>query len=154
MTKHIVQHRRGTSEQWDTALDTVILDGEIVIERSSDGYTRLKVGNGENTYAELPYINIPGSAIITKKTSIELPVSNWVGDTAPYSQVVDIGDITNNSNVDLRPSVKQLSLLQEEKISLVAFNENGTITVYAIGGKPSEDFTVDSEFGSVQVTIT
>ena len=154
MKRYITQHRRGTSEQWDTASDTVILDGEIVIEQSSDGYTRLKVGNGISTYAELPYMNIPGSAIITKKTSIELPISNWVGDTTPYSQVVDISDITNNSKVDLQLSVEQLSFIQEKKINLVTVNAGGTITVYAIGGKPNKDFTVGSELGSIQVTIT
>lgn len=154
MKKYITQHRRGTSEQWKTASDTVILDGEIVIEQSSDGYTRLKVGNGVSTYAELPYMNIPGSAIITKKTSIELPVSQWVGDATPYSQVVDISDITNNSKVDLQLSVEQLSLLQNEKISLITVNSSGTITIYAVGGKPSADFTADGELGSIQATIT
>lgn len=66
MIKYITQHRRGTTEQWEAASDTIILDGEIVIEQTSDGYARLKVGDGKHTYAELPYINMSDPNITTK----------------------------------------------------------------------------------------
>ena len=63
----IVKHRRGTTEQWKQKSDTVIYDGEIVVEKSDDGYTRLKVGDGIKKYSELPYMNLPGYAAVIKK---------------------------------------------------------------------------------------
>ena len=63
MNKFIYKHRRGTTEQWATS-DAIIYDGEIVVEKSDDGYTRLKVGDGTKKFSELPLIN--GASIIPK----------------------------------------------------------------------------------------
>lgn len=78
---------------------------------------------------------------------INLLSSAWVGDASPYSQVVDIAGITEYSQVDITPGVTQLDIFHDKDLTFVTENENGIVTVYAIGDKPQNDYTV-------QVTIT
>lgn len=152
-TKYIIKHRRGTTEQWEES-DEIIYDGEIVVEKSDDGYIRLKIGDGIRKFSELPYMNIPGYALVTKKINIELPAANWEGTSSPYSQTVEVADITENSKIDLQVTPEQLTWLQDQEISLVAKNENGlSVVIYAIGEKPTADFTAQSDLGAIQCTI-
>ena len=83
--------------------------------------------------------------IVTK--TVSLPTSNWTGDTSPYSQIIDIEGVTTKSKIDLQPSVEQLTLLQSEEISLLAINNDGVVTVYAVNAIPSVDL-------EMQVLIT
>lgn len=78
---------------------------------------------------------------------IDLLAANWVGDSSPYSQVVEIDGVTENSQVDLTPSIEQLVVFYEKDLGFVTENEDGVVTVYAIGQKPENDYTM-------QVTIT
>jgi hypothetical protein len=79
--------------------------------------------------------------------SVELLADKWEGENNLYSQVVEIEGVTPNSQVDLTPSVEQLTVFYEKDLTFVTENENGVVTVYAIGQKPTNDYTV-------QVTIT
>lgn len=79
--------------------------------------------------------------------SVYLPASGWAGSASPYSQVVNIPGVTENSQVDLTPSVEQLAIFHEKDLAFVTENEDGVVTVYAIGQKPENDYTM-------QVTIT
>ena len=78
---------------------------------------------------------------------VDLLAANWIGDASPYSQVVQIDDATENSQVDLTPSIEQLVIFYEKDLGFVTENEDGVVTVYAIGQKPTNDYTI-------QVTIT
>lgn len=78
---------------------------------------------------------------------IDLLAANWIGQTSPYSQVVHIEGVTVNSQVDLTPSIEQLVIFYEKDLGFVTENEDGVVTVYAIGQKPENDYTI-------QVTIT
>lgn len=78
---------------------------------------------------------------------VTLLADGWTGDETPYAQVVEIEGVTANSQVDLTPSVEQLSIFYNKDLAFVTENENGIVTVYAIGQKPQNDYTV-------QVTIT
>lgn len=78
---------------------------------------------------------------------IDLLAANWVGTASPYSHVVHIEGITVNSQVDLTPSIEQLVIFYEKDLGFVTENDNGVVTVYAIGQKPENDYTI-------QVTIT
>lgn len=78
---------------------------------------------------------------------VDLLAENWFGEASPYSQVVDIDGITENSQVDLTPSIEQLVIFHEKDLGFVTENDNGVVTVYAIGQKPENDYTI-------QVTIT
>jgi hypothetical protein len=78
---------------------------------------------------------------------VELPASKWVGEASPYAQVVVVEGATEYSQVDLTPSVEQLAVFHDKDLAFVTENEDGVVTVYAIGQKPTNDYTI-------QVTIT
>lgn len=78
---------------------------------------------------------------------ITLLADNWVGKENLYSQIVSVDGATKNSQVDLTPSVEQLAVFYEKDLAFVTENEDGVVTVYAIGQKPQNDYTI-------QVTIT
>ena len=89
-----------------------------------------------------------GSATPTARIGeVNLPASAWVGERSPYSQVVEIEGVTENSQVDLTPSIEQLVIFYEKDLGFVTENEDGIVTVYALGQKPENDY-------SIQVTIT
>lgn len=73
--------------------------------------------------------------------------SGWVGEESPYAQVVTLAGVTARSQVDLTPSVEQLAIFHEKDLAFVAENDGGVVTVYAVGQKPQNDYTI-------QVTIT
>lgn len=79
--------------------------------------------------------------------TVNLLAANWVGGANLYSQVVAIDGVTENSQVDLTPSVEQLVIFYEKDLTFVTENEDGVVTVYAIGQKPTNDY-------AIQVTIT
>lgn len=89
---------------------------------------------------------IIGSGTATIGT-VELLAANWVGEGNLYSQVVPVYGVTPKSQVDLTPSVEQLAIFHDKDLALVAENEDGVVTVYAIGQKPTSDYMI-------QVTIT
>ncbi len=99
-------------------------------------------------------MNISGNmvgGVMPKPTAriayVDLLAANWVGDSNPYSQVVEINGITEYSQVDLTPNIEQLVIFYEKDLGFVTENEDGVVTVYAIGQKPENDYTI-------QVTIT
>ena len=79
--------------------------------------------------------------------TVELLANKWTGSNNLYSQVVSVEGVTENSQVDLTPSVEQLVAFYQKDLALVAENEDGVVTVYAIGQKPTNDYVI-------QVTIT
>jgi hypothetical protein len=143
MVRYLVQHRRGTSSQIANATRP-IEEGEIVIEYSNDySRARLLIGT-KNGYDAMDF------SAVSKIRTVSLPASAWLGENAPYYQVFEvgaIGGITENSKIDLQPSVEILNYLQREKIMLTSENDNGVVTFYAFGWKP----TIDMQ---IQVTIS
>ena len=83
----------------------------------------------------------------SKIGSVTLLAKDWEGSGSLYSQVVSIDGVTENSQVDLTPSVEELAVFYEKDLTFVTENEDGIVTVYAIGQKPQSDYTI-------QVTIT
>ena len=116
-------------------------------------YPSTTILNDENAFMKVSYRadtknfikRMAGST--TQISSVNLSTSKWVGTASPYSQVVTIPGTTKNSKIDLNPTVTQLSDFHDKDTSFVVGNNNGTITVYCIGQKPTKDYTM-------QVTIT
>lgn len=84
---------------------------------------------------------------VARISEIILLADKWVGSNNLYSQVVQIAGVTAYSQVDLTPSVEQLAIFYDKSLAFVAENQDGVVTVYAIGQKPENDYTM-------QVTIT
>ena len=83
----------------------------------------------------------------SKTSTISLPTSGWTKASNIYSQVVTVPGATENSKIDIYPTPEQLVDLQILGISLMAVNENGVVTVYALNNKPTSDY-------NMQVTLT
>lgn len=92
------------------------------------------------------FIPVVGSAA-AKIGYVTLLASAWTGEDNLFSQVVNIEGVTKNSQVDLTPDAEQLTTFHEKDVAFVAENEDGIVTVFAIGQKPTNDYTM-------QVTIT
>lgn len=86
-----------------------------------------------------------------KATIISLPTDRWTGSNLLYQQTVSVPIVTANSQVDLRPSPTQLQELLTSEISLTVANESGSVTVFAIGGKPISDYTMQIIVSEVDV---
>ena len=90
---------------------------------------------------------------------VELIAENWVGDASPYSQVVSVKNsdgtnaVTKYSQVDLTPSVEQLAIFHDKDLAFVTENEDGVVTVYAIGDKPNNDYTMQVTIKEVEVIV-
>ena len=87
------------------------------------------------------------SGATARLATVTLSASKWTGADSLYSQVVTIDGITEYSKVDLLPSVEQLVIFHNKDLAFVTENVDGEVTVYAIGDKPTNDYTI-------QVTIT
>lgn len=85
-----------------------------------------------------------GGGSAAKLANISLPVTAWKGAESPFSQVVDVGEVSVNSMVNLHASVDQLAMMRMKRIALTASNDAGMVTVYAIGNKPEQDMTVQA----------
>ncbi len=109
-----------------------------------DAATDEQVAKALYEYMKNNEISVGSTATIGE---VKLLSDKWVGSGNLYSQVVSIDGVTENSQVDLTPSVEQLVVFYEKDLTFVTENENGVVTVYAIGQKPANDYTV-------QVTIT
>ena len=85
-----------------------------------------------------------GGGAVVKLTQVTLPADNWKGAESPYSQVVEVEGVSVNSMVNLQPSVEQLEIFHEKDIAFSTENEAGVVTVYVIGDRPSNDYTIQA----------
>lgn len=90
---------------------------------------------------------VPSSGAQPTSINISLLATGWVGSEAPYSQIVEISGVTTNSQIDLRPTPAQVKQLQTDETTLLAANDNGVVTIYALGYKPTVNY-------EMQATIT
>lgn len=82
-----------------------------------------------------------------KTAIVTLPAASWTGSASPYSQTVEISDVTANSRIDINPNATVMNGAMDGGYGLVFGNNAGTITAYAVGDKPTAAITV-------QVSIT
>lgn len=137
------------------------LESELVVEYEVNPKTgkrlpRLKIGDGESTFAELPYMSVDSFILPTQATIILNP-DNWKeildenGIPIPnrYYQMVQIANaaITPTSKIDLQPSPEQLLIFHQKDIAFTVINENGNIRVCVVGQKPNNEY-------SIQATVT
>ena len=121
------------------------LQGEITAEKTLQGEMKSE-GQLEGTIQMPEKVFIEGGKV-PKISEVTLLAADWVGEDNLYRQVVEIDGVTENSQVDLTPDVHQLLVFYEKDLTFVTENENGIVTVYVIGQKPLNDYTI-------QVTIT
>lgn len=76
--------------------------------------------------------------------SITLPANAWKGGESPFSQVVELDSVSIRSQVNLQLSAEQNESAARYGIAFTSINNDGEITVYALGNKPVEDFTIQA----------
>ena len=111
--------------------------GQVLVKKSDYNYDTEWVDVSEQVRACI-------QSFMPKSTTISLPAANWTGSANPYSQVVTVNGATANSKIDLQPTALQIVELQNTDIALMADNNNGVITVYALGGKPKVNYTMQA----------
>lgn len=88
---------------------------------------------------------------VNKISTVTLFANRWVGISSPYTQIVDISGTTEKSKINLNPTVEQLNIFHEKDIAFVVGNNKGVITVYCIGQKPTNDYTMQASITEVTV---
>ncbi len=104
-------------------------------------------GDTDDVTARLNALEAIIARLTVRTTTIALLASAWTEDGAGCYQVVEITGVTPYSKVDLQPTAEQLAIFYEKDASFVTENDNGTVTVYCIGTKPTNDYII-------QATIT
>lgn len=167
--KFIVQLRRGvketdangnvTRDDWaeytvTKPIESIPVAGELVLEYDN-GIPRLKIGNGVDPFAKLPYMSVD-SFLFPTPTTITLygGADHWKpveGFLDRYTQDITsqlAGKITANSKVDLQPTPEQLHAFYEKDLTFTTVNEDGNVRVCAIGVMPQNTYE------NIQVIIT
>ena len=121
----------------DTSVSEQIADAQMIYvgpDQPTDPNIQVWINTAEDGTGVIP--------VLPRVATITLAKANWTGASAPYSQIVEIATTTSATKVDLQPTAAQIVILQDEEIGLMAGNDNGMITVYAFGAKPSVDMTM------------
>lgn len=96
--------------------------------------------------------SLVGSGGSARLTNVTLKSSAWKTESdGLHSQVVTVAGVTEYSKVDLLPSVEQLAIFHNKDVTFVTENEDGVVTVYAIGDKPILDYTMQAQITEVVV---
>lgn len=142
-----------------TPIETPLTDEEIAAYKAlytSRGTTT--ISNDESAHMEIQYVMdakkyidslVAGPA--ARLAWVTLEASAWKGENSLYSQVVTIDGVTPYSKVDLLPSEEQLAIFRNKDVAFVTKNEDGVVTVYAIGQKPVLDYTMQAQITEVVV---
>lgn len=83
--------------------------------------------------------------VLPRIATITLVAANWTGSSNPWSQVVEItadANIGISSKLDPQPTAQQIVSMQNEETSIMLSNEGGYVVAYAIGNKPTVDYTM------------
>lgn len=167
MAKYIVQHRRGTAQEW-AENDLIPKVGELVIEIDEvNNLHKLKIGDGEHVYSELAYLKAGDEVVsqvlakaLPRIVTVTLDVDKWTevtSETDPklgyYSQTINLDGITAHSRLDLQPSADMLAEFKSLDLVFVTENKSGVITVYSVGDMPTKSYTTQATIIETEVAI-
>ena len=123
------------------AQDTEPETGNYWLDTSADGGTYYTAGEVDTL--------LENKADAINKATITLS-TDWIGDASPYTQVVIISGITANSKVDLQPDATAIQqMIDDGTVAMYVVNDNGILTTYAIGEKPTIELTIQASITEV-----
>ena len=107
------------------------------------GITKLYNGTGDNTDGAMTQ-KAATNAIVDntpKIKNVTLDVNFWEGD-GPYTQALTVTGVTANSKIDLQADSSVIKNIVNGEFSLTIKNDNGVISAYAVGKKPTITLTL------------
>lgn len=123
------------------------LQGIVVAEKTLHGII-VPVETLEATVSMPTKEEVVKLANAPKISEVTLSAAAWGGEGDKwYSQIVTCKDFTEKCQVDITPDLQQLEIFYEKDLTFLTKNLGGVVTVYAVGQKPLNDYTV-------QVTLT
>lgn len=146
----------------ENPIETILPEEEIAAYNALYTYKdHTTVSNDAGAWMDLEYVMdakkylsslvVSGGGSTARLSSVTLKADAWGGADSLYSQVVTIDGITEYSKVDLLPSVEQLAIFHNKDLAFVTENEGGVLTVFAIGEKPTNDYTMQVSITEVAV---
>lgn len=128
--------RNDSSANWESVKDTaVLLKGEIGVEFLNDGTAKVKVGDGTNVWAQLPYFGAEEAKTFQVGSLDEITETNLtVGDTAVVKTVI-YEDAENPAN---------------NKYSYTGYVYNGTNWAAMDGNYSAKNVYFDSDLTMTQ----
>jgi hypothetical protein len=144
----------------ETPIETPLSEEEIAAYAALYTYRdHTTVTNDASAHMELEYvmdakkyIDSLLSASVVRLSYVTIKASDWLTEAESlHSQVVTMDGITPYSKVDLLPSAEQLAIFHNKDVAFVTENEDGVVTIYAIGDKPMNDYTMQVQITEVTV---
>lgn len=89
----------------------------------------------------------------SRVVSITILASAWKTESdGRYYQVVNVPGLTKYSKVDLQPSAEQVTLFHARGVNFTTATIEGVLRVYAVGVKPTDDYTMQATVTEVSVS--
>lgn len=129
------------------AVEQDVITWGFVITFSNTAFTQAQMDAISSGITQAKVADFESKAYKPKYKELTLSTS-WSGNESPYSQSVTVAGATANTKVDIQPSTTVLAqMIEDGTTALFIENNNGILTAFAIGKKPSTQLTV-------QVTLT
>ena len=168
--RYIVQHRYGTTAEWQQAVaeaqakgeELIPLKGEFTVELDSNLKHRLKIGDGVTPYQQLKYISVDDfifEETAPKIIKISLLADDWQkdpdGSIRYYQEVLGLQNVTANTQLTLQPSPEQLEIFHDKNLAFTTktttVNGVTSIKVCSIGDIPDDDYEIQATMKEVVI---
>lgn len=91
-----------------------------------------------------------GAEPMIRKREVVLSASDWDNKTIP-TQTVSVEGIGVNDKIDIQPDGNVINAMLNDGVVAIYFgNENGVVTAYSVGAKPTADLTVQVTLSEVR----